>query len=133
MAGATPSGDSRPGRSSAARPFEGIPKGKYFVHLYGIYTRGRQVLVLSEPYEAVEVFPRKTAFVAFHLEASEAEFKITSWTTAARWKGRGCGSTRIAAKAAATPKQGNVTLKVPKGYHIIHVSAKGCSGAAVST
>jgi len=24
-----------------------------------------------------------------------------------------------------TPKEGNVTLKVPKGYHVIHVTAKG--------
>jgi hypothetical protein len=105
--------------------FRGIPKGKYFVHLYGIYTRGRQVLVLSEPYEAVEVFPRKTAFVAFNLEASEAEFKITVVDDSGPVEGARVWLDQDRAKAAATPKQGNVTLKVPKGYHIIHVSAKG--------
>lgn len=105
--------------------FRGIPKGKYFVHLYGIYTRGRQVLVLSEPYEAVEVFPRKTAFVAFNLEASEAEFKITVVDDNGPVEGARLWLDQDRAKATATPKQGNVTLKVPKGYHIIHVSAKG--------
>ena len=105
--------------------FRGIPKGKYFVHLYGIYTRGRQVLVLSEPYEAVEVLPRKTAFVAFNLEASEAEFKLTVVDDNGPVEGARVWVDQDRAKAAATPKQGNVTLKVPKGYHIIHVSAKG--------
>jgi hypothetical protein len=105
--------------------FRGIPKGTYFVHLYGIYTRGRQVLTLSEPHEAVEVFPRKTAFVAFNLEASEAEFKITVVDDSGPVEGARVWLDQDRAKAAATPKQGNVTLKVPKGYHIIHVSAKG--------
>ncbi|MGB8299013.1 MAG: tetratricopeptide repeat protein [Polyangia bacterium] len=105
--------------------FRGIPKGKYFVHLYGIYTRGRQVLVLSEPCEAVEVLPRKTAFVAFNLEASEAEFKLTVVDDNGPVEGARVWVDQDRAKAAATPKQGNVTLKVPKGYHIIHVSAKG--------
>ena len=105
--------------------FRGIPKGKYFVHLYGIYTRGRQVLVLSEPYEEIEVLPRKTAFVAFNLEASEAEFKITVVDDSGPVEGARVWLDQDRAKAVATPKPGNVTLKVPKGYHIIHVSAKG--------
>jgi hypothetical protein len=105
--------------------FRGIPKGKYFVHLYGIYTRGRQVLVLSEPCEAVEVFPRKTAFVAFNLEASEAEFKITVVDDSGPVEGARLWVDQDRAKAAATPKDGNVTLKVPKGYHVIHATAKG--------
>ena len=56
--------------------FRGIPRGKWHVHLYGIYTRGRQTLLLKEPPQIVEVQARKTAFVAHVLEAAEAEFKI---------------------------------------------------------
>ncbi len=105
--------------------FRGIPKGKYFVHLYGIYTRGRQVLVLSEPYETVEVVPRKTAFVAFNLEASEAEFKIAVVDDNGVVEGARVWVDQDRARAVGTPKEGNVTLKVPKGYHIIHVTARG--------
>ena len=104
--------------------FRGIPKGKYFVHLYGIYTRGRQVLVLSEPHEAVEVLPRKTAFVAFNLEASEAEFNLTVVDDSGPVDGARVWIDEERAKAA-TAKDGKVTLKVPKGYHVIHVTAKG--------
>ncbi len=107
--------------------FRGIPKGKYFVHLYGIYTRGRQVLVLNEPYEQVEVLARKTAFVAFNLEASEAEFKITVMDDSGPVDGARLWVDQDRAKAVATPKEGNVTLKVPKGYHVIHVTARGIS------
>jgi hypothetical protein len=105
--------------------FRGIPKGKYFVHLYGIYTRGRQVLVLNEPYETVEVFPRKTAFAVFNLEASEAEFKLTVVDDSGLVEGARVWLDQDRAKAAATHKEGSVTLKVPKGYHVIHVTAKG--------
>ncbi len=107
--------------------FRGIPKGKYFVHLYGIYTRGRQVLVLSEPCEQVEVLARKTAFVAFNLEASEAEFKIVVMDNSGPVDGARLWVDQDRAKAVATPKEGNVTLKVPKGYHVIHVTARGIS------
>jgi hypothetical protein len=105
--------------------FRGIPKGKYFVHLYGIYTRGRQILVLNEPSEAVEVLPRKTAFVAFNLEASEAEFKVTVMDDGGPVEGARLWVDQDRAKAVGTPKEGNVTLKVPKGFHVIHVTAKG--------
>jgi hypothetical protein len=105
--------------------FRGIPKGKYFVHLYGIYTRGRQILVLNEPCEQVEVLPRKTAFVAFNLEASEAEFKITVVDDSGPVEGARVWVDQDRGKALGTPKEGNVTLKVPKGYHVIHVTAKG--------
>jgi len=58
-------------------------------------------------------------------EASEAEFKITVVDDSGPVEGARVWLDQDRAKAAATPKQGNVTLKVPKGYHIIHVSAKG--------
>ena len=105
--------------------FRGIPKGKYFVHLYGIYTRGRQVLVLNEPSETVDVLPRKTAFVAFNLEASEAEFKLTVVDNSGPVDGARVWVDQDRGKAAATTKDGRVTLKVPKGYNVIHVTAKG--------
>ena len=105
--------------------FRGIPKGKYFIHLYGVYTRGRQVLVLNEPFETVEVLPRKTSFVAFNLEASEAEFKIAVVDDSGPVEGARVWLDQDRNKAAGTSKEGNVTLKVPKGYHVIHATAKG--------
>jgi hypothetical protein len=105
--------------------FRGIPKGKYFVHLYGIYTRGRQTLVLSEPCETVEVFPRKSAFVAFNLESSEAEFKLTVVDDVGPVEGARVWLDKDRAKAVPTAKDGTVTMKVPKGYHVIQVTAKG--------
>ena len=105
--------------------FRGIPKGKYFVHLYGIYTRGRQILVLSEPFETVEVVPRKSAFVVFNLEASEADFKITVVDDSGPVDGARVWLDKDRAKAVASSKEGMVTVKVPKGYHVINVIAKG--------
>jgi hypothetical protein len=105
--------------------FRGIPKGKYYVHLYGIYTRGRQVLVLNEPSEIAEVQPRKTAFVAFNLEASEAEFRITVVDDHGTVEGARVWLDKETKKAGTTTKDTPVTLKVPKGHHVIHVAAKG--------
>ena len=105
--------------------FRGIPKGKYFVHLYGVYTRGRQVLVLNEPFETVEVLPRKTAFVVFNLEASEAEFKLTVVDDNGPVEGARVWLDQGRGKSVGTTKEGAVTLKVPKGYHVIHVTARG--------
>ena len=105
--------------------FRGIPKGKYYVHLYGIYTRGRQVLILNEPCEVVDVEPRKTAFVMFNLEASEADFKITVVDDTGTVEGARVWLDKDTKKAVTTTKEGPVTLKVPKGYHVINVVAKG--------
>jgi hypothetical protein len=56
--------------------FRSIPRGKWYVHLFGIYTRGRRILLLKEPPQQVEVQARKAAFVVHVLEAIEAEFRI---------------------------------------------------------
>jgi hypothetical protein len=104
--------------------FRGIPRGKWFVHLYGIYTRGRQTMLLREPPEEVEVFPRKTAFVAHVLESAEAEFKIVVLDDHGAVEGARVWLDDQRARALQTAKDGSVTLKVLKGYHVIHVSAR---------
>jgi hypothetical protein len=105
--------------------FRGIPRGKWHVHLYGVYTRGRQTLQLKEPAQVVEVQPRKTSFVAHVLEAAEAEFKIVVVDDRGPVEGARVWLDDQRAKAAAAAKDGSVTLKVPKGYHVIRVSARG--------
>jgi hypothetical protein len=105
--------------------FRSIPRGKWYVHLYGIYTRGRQTMLLREPAQEVEVLPRKTAFAAHVLEASEAEFKLTVLDDHGPVEGARVWLDDQRAKAAASAKDGSVSLKVPKGYHVIHVSARG--------
>lgn len=105
--------------------FRGIPRGPWHVHLYGTYTRGRQILVLKEPPQVVEVQARKTAFVAHVLEAAEAEFKIGVVDDHGPVEGARVWLDEQRAKAAASSKDGSVTLKVPKGFHVIHVSARG--------
>jgi hypothetical protein len=105
--------------------FRGIPRGKWHVHLYGIYTRGRQTLLLKEPPQIAEVQARKTVFVAHVLEAAEAEFKITVVDDHGPVEGARVWLDDERAKAAASAKNGTVTLKVPKGFHVIHVSARG--------
>ncbi len=105
--------------------FRGIPRGKWHVHLYGVYTRGRQTLLLKEPAQVVEVQARKTVFVAHVLEAAEAEFKMVVVDDHGPVEGARVWLDDQRAKAAAAAKDGAVTLKVPKGYHVIHVSARG--------
>jgi hypothetical protein len=104
--------------------FRGIPRGKWNVHLYGIYTRGRQTLPLKEPPQEVEVHARKSAFVAHVLEAAEAEFKILVVDKQGPVDDARVWLDDQRARAAAA-KNGTVVLKVPKGYHVIHVSARG--------
>lgn len=105
--------------------FRGIPRGRWYVHLFGIYTRGRQTLRLKEPAQMVEVQARKAAFVAHVLEAAEAEFKIVVVDDLGTVEGARVWLDDDRAKAVSSAKDGAVTLKVPKGYHVIHVTARG--------
>lgn len=105
--------------------FRGIPRGKWYVHLYGIYTRGRQTMLLREPPQEVEVLARKTVFVAHVLEAAEAEFKIVVLDDHGAVEGARVWADDQRARAIPTAKDGSVTLKVVKGYHVIHVNARG--------
>ena len=104
--------------------FRGIPRGKWHVHLYGIYTRGRQTMLLREPPQEVEVLARKTAFVAHVLEASEAEFKITVLDDRGPVEGARVWLDDDRARAVAAGKDGKVSLKMQKGFHVIRVSAR---------
>ena len=107
--------------------FRRIPRGKWYVHLYGIYTRGRQTLLLKEPAELVEVQARKATFVAHVLEAAEAEFKIVVVDDRGTVESARVWLDDDRAKAVVSAKDGTVTLKVPKGYHVIRVTARGMS------
>ena len=104
--------------------FRGIPRGKWHVHLYGIYTRGRQTMLLREPPQEVEVLARKTAFVAHVLEAAEAEFKIIVVDDHGPVEGARVWLDDERAKAMASGKDGRVSLKMQKGFHVIRVSAR---------
>jgi len=104
--------------------FRGIPRGKWYVHLYGIYTRGRQTMLLREPPQEVAVLARKTAFVAHVLEAAEAEFRITVLDDHGPVEGARVWLDDERAKAIAAGKDGKVSLKMQKGFHVIRVSAR---------
>jgi hypothetical protein len=104
--------------------FRGIPRGKWHVHLYGIYTRGRQTMLLREPPQEVDVQARKTSFVAHVLEASEAEFKVTVLDDRGPVEGARVWLDDDRAKAVAAGKDGKVSLKMQKGFHVIRVSAR---------
>ncbi len=104
--------------------FRGIPRGKWYVHLYGIYTRGRQTMLLREPPQEVAVQARKTSFVAHVLEAAEAEFKILVVDDRGPVEGARVWLDDERAKAVATGKDGRVALKMQKGFHVIRVSAR---------
>ncbi len=105
--------------------FRGIPRGNWYVHLYGIYTRGRQTMLLREPPQEVLVLPRKTTFVAHVLEAAEAEFKIVVIDDSGPVEGAHLWLDDQKTKAISSAKDGSVSFKVPKGYHVIRVSARG--------
>jgi hypothetical protein len=105
--------------------FRGIPRGQWYVHLYGIYTRGRQIMQLHEPPQEALVSPRKTTFVAHVLEAAEAEFKVKVIDDAGVVEGARVWLDEERGKAGATGKDGCISFKVPKGYHVIHVVARG--------
>ena len=105
--------------------FRGIPRGKWFVHLYGIYTRGRQVTQLHEPSQEAVVVPRKTAFVVHVLEAAESEFKIKVIDDHGPVEGALVWVDDDKGRPFATAKDGCTSFKVPKGYHVIHVTTRG--------
>jgi hypothetical protein len=104
--------------------FRGIPRGKWYVHLYGVYTRGRQTMLLHEPPQEIDVLPRKTSFVAHVLEAAEAEFKILVVDDHGPVEGARVWLDDDRAKGVTTAKAGLVSLKVAKGFHVIRVSAR---------
>jgi hypothetical protein len=104
--------------------FRGIPRGRWYVHLYGVYTRGRQTMLLHEPPQEIDVLPRKTAFVVHVLEAAEAEFKILIVDDHGPVEGARVWLDDDRAKAVITAKAGIVSLKVVKGFHVIRVSAR---------
>ena len=104
--------------------FRGIPCGKWYVHLYGIYTRGRQTMLLHEPPQEIDLLPRKTAFVAHVLEAAEAEFKILVVDDRGPVEGARVWLDDDRGKTVTTAKAGIVSLKVAKGFHVIRVSAR---------
>jgi hypothetical protein len=105
--------------------FRGIPRGKWYVHLYGIYTRGRQIMQLHEPPQEAIVQPRKCTFVAHVLEAAEAEFKVKVIDDAGPVEGARVWLDEDRGKAVPTDKNGCVSFKVAKGYRVIHVLAHG--------
>jgi hypothetical protein len=105
--------------------FRGIPRGKWYVHLYGIFTRGRQTMVLHEPPQEALVVARRTTFVGHVLEAAEAEFKIKVIDDVGPVEGARVWIDEEHGKPAATAKDGCVSFKVPKGYHVIHVLTRG--------
>jgi hypothetical protein len=105
--------------------FRGIPRGKWYVHLYGLYTRGRQVMQLHEPPQEAVVLPRKTTFVVHVLEAAEAEFKLKVIDDHGPVEGAHVWLDENRAKPLATGKDGSVSVKVEKGYHVIHVAVRG--------
>lgn len=105
--------------------FRGIPRGTWYVHLYGIYTRGRQTMLLHEPPQEVQVLPRKTAFVAHVLEAAEAEFKILVLDDRGPVEGARVWLDDDRARGATTAKAGLASVKVTKGFHVIRVNAHG--------
>jgi hypothetical protein len=107
--------------------FRGIPRGKWHVHLYGVYTRGRQTMLLREPPQEVEVLARKTTFVAHVLEAAEAEFKILVVDDHGPVEGARVWLDDERAKAVAAGKDGRVSVKMQKGFHVIRVSAREMS------
>ncbi|MBN2574949.1 MAG: hypothetical protein JXP73_10340 [Deltaproteobacteria bacterium] len=107
--------------------FRGIPRGKWYVHLYGIYTRGRQTMLLHEPPQETVVSPRKVSFVAHVLEAAEAEFKVKVVDDSGPVEGARVWIDEEHGKPTVTGKDGIIGFKVPKGYHVIHVMARNMS------
>ena len=107
--------------------FRGIPRGKWYVHLYGIFTRGRQTMVLHEPPQEAIVLPRKAVFVSHVLEAAEAEFKIKVMDDQGPVEGARVWLDEEHGKPVTTAKDGCISFKVPKGYHVIHVLTRGMS------
>jgi hypothetical protein len=81
-------------------------------------------MLLREPPQEVEVLARKTAFVAHVLEAAEAEFKITVLDDRGPVEGARVWLDDERAKAIAAGKDGKVSLKMLKGFHVIRVSAR---------
>jgi len=104
--------------------FKGIPKGRWYVYLFGTYIRGRQVLALIEPGQATDVRPRKHELIVFSLESSHAEFKIAVVDSQGAVENARVWVDDERAKALPTGKDGTVSIKVAKGYHVFHVSAR---------
>jgi hypothetical protein len=107
--------------------FPRVAAGQWYVHLYGVYTRGRtQRLVRGETFtRELHVGRRKTIFVDFSLEAIAAEFLVTVFDDKVAIPGAKVWVDDDIAHAVATGKNGLAIVEVPRGKHVIRIKAKG--------
>lgn len=107
--------------------FPKVPTGTWYVHLYGVYRRGRaQRIAAGDTFtQMVVVKRRKTLFVDFSLAAVNAEFLVTVVDDKLAVAGSRIWLDDDDAHPVVTGKNGSAVIDVPRGKHVIHISAKG--------
>lgn len=113
-------------RIEARTHFAGIPRGTWYVHLYGAFKRGPELQVV-----AGEVFSRqvvvaagRTLPVVFALDASLARFAISVTDNERPVPEVDVWLNDQKERKAVTNSEGMAVLDAPRGKHIIHIATK---------
>jgi hypothetical protein len=108
--------------------FDGLPPGRVFVHLYGVYKRASQWRkpVGPEALQEVVIERGKPAFVTFDLQPRGTEFHVSVMDGPRPIAGAKVWANEDEKQARATGPDGLVVLDLPaRGHHVIHVLAEG--------
>jgi hypothetical protein len=105
--------------------FRRVPRGKWYVSLYGVYQMGKRWVVVNDSPIEIEVHARKASEVLFDLQHREAEFQVIVYDGRTPVSGARVWVDGNVQSAAVTDAGGNALVKVSHGYRILHVTAKG--------
>ncbi len=114
-------------RVGARTTFPGIARGKYFVHLFGTYKRGGDVVVVDgESFSReVQVQAGKKAAAQFSMEATHAQFVVTVMDGEKPVAGAVVWIDQDEATRWRTSVDGKATFDVPRGRRTISILADG--------
>lgn len=106
--------------------FSGLPSGRTYVHLVGIYTKAQETRAFESGLtQQVIVRNRHTEFVTFNLVPNYVEFYVEVMDGPTPVKGARAWVQGPAPRVAVTDENGRCFLMVPKGQQVIMVEAKG--------
>jgi hypothetical protein len=104
--------------------FRRIPRGRWYVSLYGVYQHGRRLVAVNDAPTPVEVHARKMAEVVFDLQNRMTEFQITVHDGGHPVAGARIWVDGNVKGAVVTDAAGGAVVQVAHGYRVLHVVAK---------
>lgn len=103
--------------------FAGIPRGAWYVHLYGAFKRGAELQVVAGEVfsRQITIAPGRTLSVNFALDASLARFAISVTDNERAVAGAEVWLNDQKERKTTTNSEGLAVLDAPRGKHVIHI------------